>query len=124
MGTYLRRVPQKNKDERTVAYLQLAQNKWDSKAKYAKARVIYSFGREDQLDVDALRRLVESLPRFLSPEEALRVQAEIGQTADFAFKTSRRLGGAWTLDQLWKMLGMGQIIHDVCDKIKVQSYAA
>ncbi|WP_353949025.1 IS1634 family transposase [Sporolactobacillus sp. Y61] len=110
---YLRRVSRKNKDGRTVAYLQLAQNEWDSKAKYAKARVIYSFGREDQLDVDALRRLVESISRYLSPEEALRAQSEIGQAADFAFKASKRLGGVWTLDQLWKMLSMDQIIHEL-----------
>ncbi|WP_353949231.1 IS1634 family transposase [Sporolactobacillus sp. Y61] len=110
---YLRRVSRKNKDGRTVAYLQLAQNEWDSKAKYAKARVIYSFGREDQLDVDALRRLVESISRYLSPEEALRAQSKIGQAADFAFKASKRLGGVWTLDQLWKMLSMDQIIHEL-----------
>lgn len=110
---YLRRVSRKNKDGRTVAYLQLAQNEWDSKTKYAKARVIYSFGREDQLDVDALRRLVESISRYLSPEEALRAQSEIGQAADFAFKASKRLGGVWTLDQLWKMLSMDQIIHEL-----------
>lgn len=78
-----------------------------------KARVIYSFGREDQLDIDAPRRLVESISRYLSPEEALRAQSEISQAADFAFKASKRLGGVWTLDQLWKMLSMDQIIHEL-----------
>ncbi|MCO7128412.1 hypothetical protein NIE88_22070 [Sporolactobacillus shoreicorticis] len=73
-----------------MAYLQLAHNEWNSEAKYAKARVIYSFGREDQLDVDALR----SMSRYLSPEEALRTQANVGQTADFTFETAKRLSGA------------------------------
>ncbi|WP_010632101.1 IS1634 family transposase [Sporolactobacillus vineae] len=108
---YLRRVSRKNKDGSTVAYLQLAHNEWNSEAKYAKARVIYSFGREDQLDVNALRRLVESISRYLSPEEALRAQASIGQIADFTFKSAKRLGGVWTLDQLWKQLGLDQIIQ-------------
>ncbi len=111
IGMYLRRVSRKNKDGSTVAYLQLAHNEWNSEAKYAKARVIYSFGREDQLDVNALRRLVESISRYLSPEEALRAQASIGQIADFTFKSAKRLGGVWTLDQLWKQLGLDQIIQ-------------
>lgn len=110
---YLRRVSRKNKDGYTVAYLQLAHNEWNSEAKYAKARVIYSFGREDQLDVDALRRLVESISRYLSPEEALRAQAGIGQVVDFTFAAAKRLGGAWALDQLWKTLGLDTIIQEL-----------
>ena len=78
-----------------MAYLQLAQNEWDPKAKYAKAKVIYSFGREDQIDRAILERLVQSISRFLSPEEALRAQEGIGEAADFLFKASKRLGGAW-----------------------------
>jgi hypothetical protein len=110
---YLRRVSRKNKDGSTVAYLQLAHNEWDAEAKYAKAKVVYSFGREDRLDVDALRRLVESISRYLSPEEALRAQANIGRAAAFTFEAAKRLGGAWTLDQLWKKLGLDAIIHDL-----------
>jgi transposase len=110
---YLRRVSRKNKNGSKVVYLQLAQNEWDSKAKYAKARVIYSFGREDQLDVNALRRLVESISRYLSPEEALRAQAKIDQAAEFTFEASKKLGGAWTLDQLWKRLDLDQIIREL-----------
>lgn len=66
MGMYLRRVCRKNKDGSEVAYLQLAHNEWDPVTKYAKAKVIYSFGREDQVDLDALRRLVDSISRYLS----------------------------------------------------------
>ena len=35
------------------------------------AKVIHSFGREDQLDRVALARLVRSLSRALEPEQAL-----------------------------------------------------
>ena len=34
-------------------------------------KVVYSFGREDQLDTDAIRRLVTALSRLLSPADAL-----------------------------------------------------
>lgn len=70
MGMYLRRVSRKNKDGSEVAYLQLAHNEWDPVTKYAKAKVIYSFGREDQVDKDALKRLVDSISRYLSQRDA------------------------------------------------------
>ena len=54
---YLRRTVRRTKDGE-VAYLQLAHNEWDPVAKQSKVRVIYNFGREDQLDRDAIRRLV------------------------------------------------------------------
>lgn len=70
MVMYLRKVSRRNKDGSEVAYLQLAHNEWDPVTKYAKAKVIYSFGREDQVDIDALRRLVDSLSRYLSQRSA------------------------------------------------------
>jgi transposase len=110
---YLRRVTRKNKNSSQVAYLQLAQNEWDPKAKYAKAKVIYSFGREDQVDRAVLERLVRSITRFLSPEEALRAQEGIGEAADFLFKASKRLGGTWTLHQIWNKLGLDEIFKEL-----------
>jgi hypothetical protein len=40
--------------------------------------VLYSFGREDQLDRDAIRRLIASLQRALEPDEALAMAAAPG----------------------------------------------
>src|SRR5450631_3056040 len=51
---YLRRTERRTKDG-SVAYLQLAHNEWDPVAKQSKVRVIYNFGREDQLDREADR---------------------------------------------------------------------
>jgi transposase len=109
---YIRRVTRKNKDGSTTAYLQLAHNEWDPKAKYAKAKVIYSFGREDQVDRAALERLAKSISRFLTPEEAFKSKEKIGQAADFVFQSSKRLGGAWLLHQLWKKIGMDEILRE------------
>ena len=40
-----------------VRYLQLAHNEWDAARGRSVPRVIYGFGREDQLDKEAVRRL-------------------------------------------------------------------
>ena len=69
-------------------------------------KVIYSFGREDQLDKDAIRRLVASLSRLLDPGDALAATAD----GDLVFTESRPYGGAYVLDQLWQRLGIGTIL--------------
>ncbi|EHL78634.1 hypothetical protein HMPREF1015_01919 [Bacillus smithii 7_3_47FAA] len=97
-----------------MAYLQLAHNEWDPKAKYAKAKVIYSFGREDEVDRAVLERLAKSISRFLSPEQAWEIETLTGEVSDdFQFQSSKRLGGAWLLDQLWRQLGLGEILHSL-----------
>lgn len=103
---YLRRTRRKNKDGSTVEYLQLAHNERDPVSGAAKAKVLYNFGRADQLDPDALRRLAGSLTRFLDPEDALQAQA-----GGLRFIASRPLGGAWLLDQLWSKLGILGVIQ-------------
>jgi hypothetical protein len=89
-----------------VRYLQLAHNEWDAAARRSVPRVVYSFGREDQLDADAIRRLVTALSRLLSPADALAATAD----GDLAFTESRPYGGAYVLDQLWHRLGIAKIL--------------
>jgi len=110
---YLRQTSRKNKDGSTIRYLQLAHNVWDAEAGCAKAQVIYNFGRADQVDVDALRRLMQSISRFLSPEDALRTQAQLAghESAPLQWIESRPLGGAWVLAQLWERLGIPAAIQ-------------
>ncbi|WRP14587.1 hypothetical protein VLY81_14425 [Geochorda subterranea] len=50
-----------------IQYAQLAHNVRDPKTGQPRAQVLYTFGRVDQLDLDALRRLVRSIARFLPP---------------------------------------------------------
>ena len=110
---YLRQTARRNKDGSTVRYLQLAHNVWDPEAGCAKAQVIHNFGRADQVDSEALRRLVQSISRFVSPEDALRTQAQLaGQpAAPLQWIESRPFGGAWLLAQLWQRLGIPEAIH-------------
>ncbi|MFG2044520.1 IS1634 family transposase [Dactylosporangium sp. NPDC048998] len=99
---YVRASTRRTRDGQTVRYLQLAHNEWDPVAKASKTKVLYSFGREDQLDRDGVRRLVAALSRLLDPGEALAATAEAG----LSFVESRPLGGAWLLDGLWQRLGI------------------
>ncbi|MFD5513676.1 hypothetical protein ACFWIB_38930 [Streptomyces sp. NPDC127051] len=54
----------------TVRYLHLAHNTWDAAAGRSVPKLLYGFGREDQLDTDAVRRLVGSLSKLLDPAAA------------------------------------------------------
>jgi hypothetical protein len=69
--------------------------------------VLHSFGREDQLDVASVRRLVNALSRLLDPADALAAAAPAG----LSFVESRQLGGAWLLDALWRQLGIDKIVR-------------
>jgi hypothetical protein len=102
---YLRRTVRRTKDGEVV-YLQLAHNEWDPVAKQSKVRVLYSFGREDQLDREAIVRLIGSLQRALEPDQALAAQAAPG----LAFIESRPMGGAWALDGIWQELAVDRTL--------------
>jgi hypothetical protein len=112
---YLRTIQRRNKDGSEVGYVQLAHNVWDPAKRQSRAQVIHSFGREDQLDREALARLVRSITRFLEPGEALAATAPEG----LRFLASRPMGGAWVLDQLWRRLGVGAALERVAARRKV-----
>src|SRR3990172_11085950 len=112
---YLRTIRRRNKDGSEVAYVQLAHNVWDPAKQQSRAQVIHSFGREDQLDREALARLVRSISRFLEPGEALAAQAP----EELRFLESRPMGGAWVLDDLWRRLGVGAALSRVAARRRV-----
>ncbi len=91
----------------TVRYLQLAHNEWDPATQRSRTRVLYNFGREDELDKDAVRRLAAALSRLLDPAEALAA-AEPGE---LSVTGSRPAGGTHVLDQMWRRLGLDEVIR-------------
>lgn len=105
---YIRKVESKLRDGSSARYVQLAHNFRDPKTNRSRAQVLYSFGREDQVDQEALKRLVSSIERFLSPDEALKLKSQ--RQSDLVFKESRPLGGAWALQQLWSEIGIDRVI--------------
>ena len=104
---FLRETRRANRDGSVVSYLQLAHNERHSVSGNPVAKVIHNFGRADQVDRDALARLVASISRFLTPEQA----AAAAGGGEVEVLDSRRLGGAWTLDRLWERLGIGAAIR-------------
>jgi len=115
---YLRRTVRRTKDGE-VGYLQLAHNEWDPVAKQSKVKVIYNFGREDQLDRDAIRRLIGSLQRALAPDEAFSTMAAPG----LRFIESRPMGGAWALDGLWRELAVDRTLARLLESRRLDGRA-
>jgi hypothetical protein len=115
---YLRRTERRTKDG-SVGYLQLAHNEWDPVAKHSKVRVLYNFGREDQLDRQAIVRLIGSLQRALEPDQALQTAAAPG----LQFLESRPMGGAWALDGIWQELAIDRTLQGLLRGRRLDSRA-
>jgi transposase len=109
---YVRTISRKNKDGSTTTYVQLAHNIRDPKNGFARAQVVHTFGRADSLDVAAIRRLVKSLCRFISPEDALQARSP----AALRFIRSAPLGGAYLLRQVWERLGLQTVLKQALAK--------
>ena len=60
---YLRTTRQRRKHGPDAVYYQLAENYYHKGRRRSETRVIYTFGRADQVDPEALRRLAQSLLR-------------------------------------------------------------
>ena len=102
---YVRTIKRYNKDGSAVEYVQLAHNVWNKEKGFAQAQVIYSFGRREDLDIEAIKRLINSLCRFLDPEDEISVKSK---GDDLKFIRSRPSGGAYLLRELWKRLNIDQ----------------
>src|SRR6266852_5350481 len=113
---YLRSTVRRTKRGEAVRYLQLAHNERNERG-VPVAKVIHNFGREDQLDREALLRLVRSIQRFLGGEETLRAQTPDG----FRFIAAPEAGGPHVLDQLWSQLGIGKAIARVAGSGRARS---
>ncbi|MBM4435124.1 MAG: hypothetical protein FJ028_08500 [Chloroflexi bacterium] len=74
---YLRTIARRNKDGSVARYYQLAHNARNARG-WSQAEVLYTFGREEELDREALARLVRSISRVLTPEQALAAGADFG----------------------------------------------
>jgi hypothetical protein len=102
---YLRVTQRRNKSGDAVRYLQLAHNVRNARG-VPVAQVIHTFGREDEVDRQALARLVASITRFLEPEQALAA----GAPAGFDFLEARELGRPHVVQALWSELGIGRVL--------------
>jgi hypothetical protein len=98
-----------------VSYLQLAHNEWDPAAKTSRTKVLYSFGRADQLDRAAVERLITALTRVVgtepAPAGAGSDRTRVVGVPGLEFTESRPLGGVWLLDRLWHRLGIDTLLR-------------
>ena len=112
---YLRRTQRRRKDGSVVGYLGLAHNRRVDGI--TRAEVLLNLGREDELDVDALRRLAASITRFADGDGGGAGQPLGGDAGegdgDLEVASSQALGGVWLLDALWRRLGIGEALGGV-----------
>lgn len=108
---YLRESSRRNKDGSKVTYLQLAHNERHPVTGVPVAKVIHNFGRASKVDKEALARLVSSISRVLGDTSA----AGSGVSGDVEIVDSRRLGGAFVLDQMWDRLGIGAALRGAAE---------
>lgn len=99
-----------------MRYLQLVHNVWDPALRTSRAKVLHSFGREDELDRAAIERLIVSLRRMLDPAAAPAPSAagpavDGGPGAGLSFVSSHALGATWALDGVWHALGLDGLLR-------------
>src|SRR3954451_11050885 len=110
VGMYLRRTQRKRSDGTPVGYLQLAHNRRVDGV--TRAEVLVNLGREDELDLDGLRRLAASITRF-TDGDGDGVGLLAGAAGEFEVTGSRAIGGTWLLDGLWQQLGVERALRKV-----------
>ena len=101
---YLRETKRRNADGSVIRYFQLAENTWDTARGCAIAKVVYSFGRAEQLDREALRRLAASILRVCD-DSAVKKPDE-----DVTVRDAWPYGGVYVLEQLWRELGIDKVL--------------
>lgn len=104
---YVKASSRKTKDGQVIRYLQLAHNEWDAQAGISRTKILHSFGREDELDREGVKRLVAALSRLLDPADAVAATS----AGDLTLTSSRPVGGTYVLDQLWRKLGLDAVIR-------------
>src|SRR3990172_4083371 len=107
---YWRTTRRHNQDGSVVEYYQLAETRWDSERRRPTAVIVHNFGRADQIDREALRRLARSISRVAHggidvPEEV----AARGEAIELEW--ARPLGGVHVARALWEELGIGEVLR-------------
>ncbi|MGH3305932.1 MAG: hypothetical protein ACRDOK_30595, partial [Streptosporangiaceae bacterium] len=106
---YLRESRQKRTDGSVLTHLQLAENVWDPEKQRARVKILYNCGRaDDAATTGRLRRLARSILRRCAPEEI------VAQDPSWQVVNTWPYGDLYVLEQLWRRLGIGEVIAEVC----------
>ncbi|MCC7463932.1 MAG: hypothetical protein IT480_15905 [Gammaproteobacteria bacterium] len=105
---YLRESRQKRADGSVLTHLQLAENLWDAEKQRARVHILYNCGRaDDPGNTERLRRLARSILRRCAPEEI------VAENPDWQVVNAWDHGDLYGLEQLWRRLGIPQVIAEV-----------
>lgn len=122
---YLRTTERKNKDGSTVQYFQLAHNVRHPETSRSVPTIIHNFGRADEVDRDALKRLCVSIARVcdvavvdknaeagseqnVAGDGCLPKDIKLGPTVD--------LGTMAAIEGLWEQCGIGPALRAAVPK--------
>jgi hypothetical protein len=105
---YLREVVSPRKRGPDTRYLQLVEGERDAQGR-VQTRILHSFGRTDQLDLEQIQRLVAQLSRYLDPAAPVAASGlEVTRTWT--------LGGTHLLDSLWRELRLDQFFSHALEE--------
>ena len=111
---YLRTTQRKNRDGSVVRYYQLAHNERDPDSGQVTAKVLYNFGRADELDHEQLLRLCQSIARVCGATvQSVRAAQSGSEPAagtelpeGIEILRTVELGPMWVIEKLWERLGL------------------
>src|SRR5215831_17884028 len=110
---YLRTTRQRRQHGSDAVYYQLAANDDHKDRRRSETRVISTFGRADQVDADALRRLAQSLLRVANDDRidlpARKFPPEVGIDD---IEQVYAYGVLYAARALWEELGIGPLLRD------------
>jgi transposase len=109
---YLRTTRQRRKHGPDAIYYQLAENYYHKDRRRSETRVIYTFGRADQVDPEALRRLAQSILRVANDDRidlpARQFPPDVGIDD---IEQVYMYGGLYAAHALWEELGIGPLLR-------------
>jgi transposase len=117
---YLRTTKRRNKDGSVVEYYQLAHNTRHPDTNRSVPTIIHNFGRADELDREALKRLCMSIARVCgvsiveAPEEGASSdgsRAEFDLPKNVKLMGTVELGTVVAIESLWEELGIGSVLR-------------
>jgi transposase len=110
---YLRTTRQRRKHGPDAVYYQLAENYYHKDRRRSETRVIYTFGRADQVDPEALRRLAQSILRVANDDRidlpARKFPPEVGIDD---IEQVYAYGVLYAAHALWEELGIGPLLRE------------
>src|SRR5215510_12647769 len=113
VGMYLRTTRQRRKHGPDAIYYQLAENYYHKARRRSETRVIYTFGRADQVDPEALRRLAQSILRVANDDRidlpARRFPPDVGIDD---IEQVYAYGVLYAARALWEELGIGPLLRE------------